>query len=75
MAFHCLKGACKMMGAGLLAGSVGIRQGMMMGLHLKKIYFKLWVVKPWHSLPREVVAAPYLEVFKAMLGGAWSTLV
>jgi len=25
----------------------------------------MWVVKHWHRLPREAVAAPSLEVFKA----------
>jgi len=33
------------------------------------------VVKHWHRLPREAVAAPSLAVFKAGLDGALSTLV
>jgi len=33
------------------------------------------VVKHWHRLPREAVAAPSLAVFKARLDGALSTLV
>jgi len=33
------------------------------------------VVRPWHRLPREAVAAPYLAVFKASLDGALSNLV
>jgi len=33
------------------------------------------VVKHWHRLPREVVAAPSLEVFKARLDGALSNVV
>jgi len=33
------------------------------------------VVKHWHMLPREAVAAPSLAVFKARLDGALSTLV
>ena len=33
------------------------------------------VVRPWHRLPREAVAAPSLAVFKARLDGAWSNLV
>jgi len=33
------------------------------------------VVRRWHRLPRETVAAPSLEVFKARLDGALSNLV
>jgi len=33
------------------------------------------VVRPWPGLPREAVAAPSLEGFKARLDGALSTLV
>jgi len=33
------------------------------------------VVKHWNRLPREAVAAPSLEVFKARLDGALSNLV
>ena len=33
------------------------------------------VVRHWNRLPREVVDAPSLEVFKARLGGALSNLV
>jgi len=33
------------------------------------------LVRPWHRLPREAVAAPSLEVFKARLDGALSSLV
>ena len=33
------------------------------------------VVRHWHRLPRKVVAAPSLEVFKARLDGALSNLV
>jgi len=33
------------------------------------------VVKHWNRLPREAVAAPSLEMFKARLDGALSTLV
>jgi len=32
------------------------------------------VVRPWHRLPREAVAAPSLEVFKARLDGALNSL-
>ena len=33
------------------------------------------VVRPWHRVPREAVAAPSLEGLKARLDGALSTLV
>ena len=33
------------------------------------------VVRCWHRLPREAVGAPFLEVFKAGLDGAMSSLV
>jgi len=38
-------------------------------LVIRKKFFTLRVVKPWHRLPREVVAAPSLETFKARLDG------
>jgi len=33
------------------------------------------VLKCWHRLPREVVAAPSLETFKVRLAGALSSLM
>jgi len=44
-------------------------------LDIRKRFFTLRVVRPWHRLPREAVAAPSLEVFKARLDGALSNLV
>ncbi|KFR08605.1 hypothetical protein Y956_00968, partial [Nipponia nippon] len=44
-------------------------------LDITKKFFTLRVVRPWHRLPREVVAAPSLEAFKARLDGALSNLV
>jgi len=38
-------------------------------------FFTLRVVRPWPRLPGEAVDAPSLEVFKARLKGALSTLV
>ncbi|KFQ32429.1 hypothetical protein N332_04894, partial [Mesitornis unicolor] len=38
-------------------------------------FFTVSVVSHWHRLPREVVDAPSLEVFKARLDGALSSLV
>ena len=37
-----------------------------------KKFFPVRVVRPWHRLPREAVAAPSLAVFKARLDRAWS---
>jgi len=44
-------------------------------LEIRKKFFPMRVVRPWPRLPREVVAAPSLAVFKARLDGALSTLV
>jgi len=44
-------------------------------LDIRKKLFTMRVVKHWKSLPREVVAAPSLAVFKARLDGALSNLV
>ncbi|KFV88924.1 hypothetical protein N327_01951, partial [Fulmarus glacialis] len=44
-------------------------------LDIKKKFFTMRVVRHWDRLPREVVDAPSLEVFKARLDGALSNLV
>jgi len=44
-------------------------------LDIRKKFFTMRVVKHWHRLPREAVAAPSLAVFKARLDGALSSLV
>ncbi|KFR08369.1 hypothetical protein N306_00063, partial [Opisthocomus hoazin] len=44
-------------------------------LDIWKKFFTMRVVKHWHRLPREAVAAPSLEAFKARLDGALSNLV
>ncbi|KGL98488.1 hypothetical protein N301_04655, partial [Charadrius vociferus] len=44
-------------------------------LDIKKKFFTVRVVRHWHRLPREVVDAPSLGVFKARLDGALSSLV
>ncbi|KFO63813.1 hypothetical protein N302_06052, partial [Corvus brachyrhynchos] len=44
-------------------------------LDIKKKFIPVRVVRHWHRLPREAVAAPSLEVFKARLDGALSNLV
>ena len=44
-------------------------------LDRRKKFFTMRVVRHWNRLPREVVDAPSLEVFKARLDGALSNLV
>ncbi|KFV21983.1 hypothetical protein N340_05612, partial [Tauraco erythrolophus] len=44
-------------------------------LDLRKKFFTLMVVRHWNRLPREVVDAPSLEVFKARLDEALSNLL
>jgi len=43
-------------------------------LDIRKKFFPVRVVRPWHRLPREVAAAPSLALSKARLDGALSTL-
>ncbi|KFP18574.1 hypothetical protein Z169_12716, partial [Egretta garzetta] len=44
-------------------------------LDIRKKFFTMRVVKHWNRLPREVVEAPSLEIFKARLDGALSNLI
>jgi len=44
-------------------------------LDIRKKFFTMSVAKHWNRLPREVVEAPSLEIFKARLDGALSSLV
>jgi len=44
-------------------------------LDIRKKFFTMRVVRHWPRLPREAVAAPSLEMFKARLDGALSSLV
>jgi len=44
-------------------------------LNLRKKSFTMRVVRHWNRLPREVVDAPSLELFKARLDGALRNLV
>ena len=44
-------------------------------LDIRKKFITVSVVKHWSWLPREVVNAPSLEVFKARLDGALSNLL
>ncbi|KFO80317.1 hypothetical protein N303_02098, partial [Cuculus canorus] len=44
-------------------------------LDIRKNFFTMRVVRHWNRLPREAVAAPSLEVFKARLDGALGSLI
>ncbi|KGL88919.1 hypothetical protein N301_16268, partial [Charadrius vociferus] len=44
-------------------------------LNIRKKFFTLRVVRHWKRLPREVVEAPSLEMFKARLDVALGNLV
>ncbi|KFV05843.1 hypothetical protein N340_14102, partial [Tauraco erythrolophus] len=44
-------------------------------LDIRKKFFTLRVVRQWNRLPREVVDAPSLAVFKARLDEALGNLV
>ncbi|KFQ02180.1 hypothetical protein N330_14252, partial [Leptosomus discolor] len=44
-------------------------------LDTRKKFFTLRVVDHWNRLPKEVVDAPSMEVFKTRLDGALSNLV
>ncbi|KFO79153.1 hypothetical protein N303_11812, partial [Cuculus canorus] len=44
-------------------------------LDIRRKFFTGRVVRHWHKLPREAVAAPSLEMFKARLDGALGSLI
>ena len=82
-AFQYLKGAYRKDGEGLFTrvcsnrtrgNSFKLKEGRFR-LDIRKKFFTVRVVRHWHRLPREAVAAPSLEVFKARLDGALSNLV
>jgi len=50
-------------------------KGGRFSLDKRQKFFTLKAVRPWYRLPREAMAAPSLEIFKARLDGALSNLV
>ena len=82
-AFQYLKRACKKAGEGLFTRSCSdttrgngfkVRKGRFR-LDIRKKFFTMRVVRHWNRLHREVMNAPYPEVFKARLDGALSKVM
>jgi len=83
---HCslsVKGAYKKNGEGIFTSACSdktrgygfkLKEGRLR-LDIRKKFFMMRVVRHWRRLPREVVDAPSLAVFKARLDGALSNLV
>ena len=44
-------------------------------LNMRKNFFSLRVMEPWHRLPREAVGSPSLEIFKTRLDKALCSLL
>ncbi|GAB0183832.1 hypothetical protein GRJ2_000848500 [Grus japonensis] len=82
-AFQYLKGAYRKDGEGLFIRACNdrtrgngfkLKEGRFR-LDVRKKFFNVRVVRHWNRLPREVVDAPSLEVFKARLDGALGNVV
>ena len=82
-AFQYLKGAYKQEGSKLFervdnsrtrGNGFKLKEGRFR-LDVRGKFFTMRVVRCWNRLPREVVDAPSLEVFKARLDGALGILV
>ncbi|GAB0207365.1 hypothetical protein GRJ2_003306500 [Grus japonensis] len=82
-AFQYLKGAYRTAGEGLFirecsdrtkGNGFKLKEGRFR-LDVRKTFFTVRVVRHWNRLPREVVEAPSLEVFKARLDEALGNLV
>ena len=82
-AFQCLKRAYKKDGdkpfcsvcSNRTKGNIFELKEGIFRLAVRKKYFTMRVVKPWHRLPREVVDVPSLETFQVRLDGALSNLI
>jgi len=82
-AFQYLKGACRKDGEELFTGVCSdrargngskLKEGRFR-LDIRNKFFTMRMVKHWNRLPREAVAAPSQEVFKARLDGTLNNLV
>ncbi|KAK4824072.1 hypothetical protein QYF61_010583, partial [Mycteria americana] len=82
-AFQYLKGAYRKDGEGLFirecsdrmrGNGFKLKEGRFR-LDIRKKFFTGRVMRHWNRLPREVVDAPSLQVFKARLHGALSNLI
>ncbi|GAB0176453.1 hypothetical protein GRJ2_000110500 [Grus japonensis] len=82
-AFQYLKGTYRKAGEGLFirecsertrGNGFKLKEGRFR-LDIRKKFFTVRVVRHWNRLPREVVDAPSLEVFKARLDGALDNVV
>ena len=82
-AFQYLKGAYKQEGSQLFTrvdngktrgNGFKLKEGRFR-LNIRRKFFTERVVRCWNRLPREVVDAPSLEVFRARLDGALGSLV
>ncbi|GAB0206690.1 hypothetical protein GRJ2_003134600 [Grus japonensis] len=83
VAFQYLKGAYRRDGEGLFirecsdrtrGNGLKLKEGRFR-LDVRKKFFPVRVVRHWNRLPREVVEAPSLEVFKARLDGVLGNVV
>jgi len=83
MAFQYLQGACRKGGDKLFSrvcsnrtrgDGFKLKEGRFR-LNIRKKFFTVRVVRPWHRLPGEVVDAPSLGTFQARLDGALSSLI
>ena len=83
VAFQYLKRAYKRVGEGLFTKACGHKtkgngfklKERRFRLDVRKKFFTMRVVRHWYRLPREVVDAHSLELFKARSAGALSNLV